>query len=114
MSPGATRPLKNLSAWTVYVLRCRGGELYTGCTTDVERRMLEHSSGRGSKFTRSRLPVYLVYREEVGTRSEALRRERAIKAMRRSEKLGLLGHASATTAKTGLSTLGGPIPAKDS
>lgn len=72
--------------------------LYTGCTTDVERRVREHNSGKGSKFTRSRLPVALVYREELGARSEALRRERAIKAMRRTEKLGLVGQASATRA----------------
>jgi putative endonuclease len=80
--------------WTVYVLRCRTGELYTGCTTDVERRVREHNSGTGGKFTRSRLPVSLVYQERVGNRSEALRRERAIKAMRRREKLALLGHSA--------------------
>ena len=92
--------------WTVYVLRCKTGELYTGCTTDLERRVREHNSGSGSKFTRSRLPVAVVYKEELGSRSAALRRERAIKAMRRSEKLVLVGHtALATSAKTGLSTL---------
>jgi putative endonuclease len=83
--------------WTVYVLRCRAGELYTGCTTDLERRLREHSSGAGSKFTRSRLPVSVVYKEELEGRSEALRRERAIKAMRRSEKLRLVGHAALAT-----------------
>lgn len=80
--------------WTVYVLRCRTGELYTGCTTDLERRLREHNSGAGSKFTRSRLPVSVVYREKVESRSEALRRERAIKAMRRSQKLLLLRHSA--------------------
>ena len=76
--------------WVVYVLRCRNGQLYTGCTTDLERRVREHSSGKGSKFTRSRLPVTLVYSEAVGSRSKALRRELAIKAMRRGEKLRLV------------------------
>lgn len=76
--------------WVVYVLRCRTGQLYTGCTTDLERRVREHNSGKGSKFTRSRLPVTLVYSEAVGSRSKALRRELAIKAMRRSEKLRLV------------------------
>jgi len=84
--------------WTVYVLRCKSGELYTGCTTDLERRVREHNSGNGSKFTRSRRPVAVVYKEELGGRSEALRRERAIKAMRRNEKLILVGHALATSA----------------
>jgi putative endonuclease len=92
--------------WTVYVLKCKTGELYTGCTTDLERRVREHNSGTGSRFTRSRLPVAVVYKEEVGSRSEALRRELAIKAMRRREKLRLVGHAAlATSEKTGLSAL---------
>ena len=92
--------------WTVYVLRCRTGQLYTGCTTDLERRVREHNSGTGSKFTRSRLPVTVVYKEESGSRSQALRRERAIKAMRREEKLLLVGHSAlATSAKTGVSAL---------
>jgi predicted GIY-YIG superfamily endonuclease len=80
--------------WVVYVLRCRTGQLYTGCTTDLERRLREHNSGTGSRFTRSRLPVAVVYKEHLPSRSEALRRERAIKGMRRSEKLLLAGHAA--------------------
>jgi putative endonuclease len=85
--------------WTVYVLRCRTGELYTGCTTYLQRRLREHNSGGGSKFTRSRLPVSVVYKEELAGRSEALRRERAIKAMKRSEKLRLVGHAALATSE---------------
>ena len=84
--------------WTVYVLRCRTGQLYTGCTTDLERRVREHNSGAGSRFTRSRLPVTLVYKEELESKSEALRRELAIKAMKRSEKLLLVGHAALATS----------------
>ncbi len=84
--------------WVVYVLRCRTGQLYTGCTTDLQRRVREHNSGTGSKFTRSRLPVAVVYKEELGSRSEALRREREIKAMRRGEKLRLVGHAALATS----------------
>ena len=75
-------------------MRCRTGQLYTGCTTDLERRVREHNLGIGSRFTRSRLPVAVVYKEELTSRSEALRRERAIKGMRRSEKLLLVGHAA--------------------
>ncbi len=78
--------------WVVYILRCRTGQLYTGCTTDLERRVREHNLGVGSRFTRSRLPVTVVYKEQLASRSGALRRESAIKAMRRSEKLLLVGH----------------------
>jgi putative endonuclease len=85
--------------WVVYVLRCRTGELYTGCTTDLERRVREHSSGKGSRYTRARLPVSLVYREEARSRSAALKREHAIKAMTRAGKLLLVSQtALAATA----------------
>lgn len=80
--------------WVVYVLRCRTGELYTGSTNDVERRLREHNSGKGGKFTRARLPVVLVYKEEQGSRSEALRRENAIKAMGRRNKLQLVAQTA--------------------
>ena len=74
----------------VYLLRCGDGSLYTGCTNDLVRRLRAHQSGRGAKYTRSRLPVELVYREPAADRSAALRREAAIKAMTRAEKLALL------------------------
>lgn len=80
--------------WVVYVLRCRTGELYTGSTNDVERRLREHNSGKGGKFTRARLPVVLVYKEDWGSRSEALRRESAIKAMDRRRKLLLVAQTA--------------------
>lgn len=76
--------------WYVYMLRCGDGSLYTGYTDDVERRLAVHSSGKGAKYTRSRLPVTLVYREELPDKSAALRREAAIKAMTRGQKLALL------------------------
>lgn len=77
-------------AWYVYMLRCGDGSLYTGCTDDVERRLAVHNSGKGAKYTRSRLPVTLVYRENVADKSAALRREAAIKALPRAKKLVLL------------------------
>ena len=80
--------------WTVYVLRCHTGDLYTGCTTDLERRVREHNSGAGGKFTRSRRPVTVAYKEESKNRSEALRREHAIKKMRRKEKLALVAQTA--------------------
>lgn len=76
--------------WTVYVLRCRTGEFYTGCTTDVDRRVREHNSGRGARFTRTRRPVTLVYEEGAANRAEALRRELAIKRLSRARKLALV------------------------
>ena len=64
--------------WTVYILRCGDGTLYTGCTNDLPRRLAAHRSGRGAKYTRSRLPVEPVYREEAADKSAALRREAAM------------------------------------
>lgn len=78
-------------AWTVYILRCGDGTLYTGCTNDLPRRLEAHRSGRGAKYTRSRPPVALAYREEAPDKSAALRREAAIKRLDRREKLALIG-----------------------
>lgn len=77
-------------AYYVYILRCGDGSLYTGSTNDVERRLKVHQSGRGAKYTRSRLPVVLAYQEELPDKSAALRREAAIKRLTRPEKLALL------------------------
>ena len=83
------KEVKALS-WYVYMLRCADGSLYTGCTDDVMRRFAVHQSGRGAKYTRSRLPVELVYQEVVADRSAALRREAAIKHLTRQEKLKMI------------------------
>ena len=77
----------------VYMLRCRDNTLYTGYTTDPIRRLEVHQSGKGAKYTRSRLPVELVYQEELVDKSAALQREAAIKKLSRAEKL-LLIHAA--------------------
>ena len=74
----------------VYILRCGDGSLYTGITTDLDRRLEQHHAGRASRYTRSRLPVALVWSGEVGSWSAALREERRIKAMRKAEKEELL------------------------
>ena len=81
-------------AWTVYLARCRDGSLYTGVTTDPERRLVEHNTGCGAAYTRSRLPVTLVYLEEVKSRSDALRREHAIRRMSRARKEVLASRCS--------------------
>lgn len=74
----------------VYMVRCRDGSLYTGSTDDVARRLAVHNSGRGAKYTRSRLPVELVWQEEQPDKSAALSREWHIKRMTRQEKLALV------------------------
>lgn len=74
----------------VYMLRCKDGSLYTGWTNDLEHRLAMHSSGRGAKYTRGRGPLELVYTEELPDKEAALRRECAIKKLRREQKLALL------------------------
>lgn len=76
--------------WYVYLLRCGDGSLYTGVTNDLSRRLAAHQAGRGAKYTRSRLPVELVYQEMLPDQSAALRREAAIKRLPRTGKLALL------------------------
>lgn len=73
-----------------YILQCSDGSLYTGYTLDVNRRTKVHNSGKGSKYTRGRLPVTLVYYEALNTKKEALQRERQIKKMNRIEKIKLI------------------------
>ena len=72
--------------WFVYILRCADDTLYTGITKDLTRRCDQHNAGTASRYTRSRLPVELVYEELQPSRSLALKREFAIKALTRQEK----------------------------
>ncbi len=81
------------SPWSVYMLRCSDGSLYTGITTDIERRMREHRTGRGAKYFRGRTPHKLVLLESCANRSEASRREAQIKALSRRQKEQLIAHA---------------------
>ena len=78
------------SMWYLYILRCADETLYTGITTDVEKRLEAHRSGKGAKYTRGRAPLELVYREACGSHSDALKREAAVKRMRRNEKEELI------------------------
>ena len=73
-----------------YIVECRDKSLYTGWTTDLEKRISAHNEGRGAKYTKSRRPVKLVYWEEYGTKQEAMKREYAIKHMPRPAKLKLI------------------------
>src|SRR5438093_13592402 len=76
--------------WLVYMVRCADGSLYTGIAKDVTRRCQQHNAGTASRYTRSRLPVKLVYQEAHPSQSSALKREAAIKAMTRREKLAMI------------------------
>ena len=76
--------------WFVYMLRCRDGSLYTGYTDDVDRRAAVHNAGKGSKYTRSRLPVTLVYAEACAEKTEAQKREWAIKHLTKVQKEALI------------------------
>jgi putative endonuclease len=75
----------------VYIVACNDGTLYTGWAIDVGARVAVHNRGRGSAYCKQRRPVRLVYQEEVSTRARAQQREAAIKRMRRSTKLKLIG-----------------------
>src|SRR3989338_3571384 len=76
--------------WCVYIIQCKDRRLYTGITNSLDRRLAEHNSGHGSRFTKFRTPVKLVYCQEVATRSDSLKREAEIKKLNRSEKLALI------------------------
>lgn len=76
-------------AW-VYILECADGSYYTGFTLDLDSRVDLHQAGRASKYTRSRLPVRLVYSETCDSRSNAMRRERQIKNLPREKKAALV------------------------
>ena len=78
------------SIWHLYILRCKDDSLYTGITTNVEKRLETHRAGKGAKYTRGRCPLELVYWEECGTHSDALKRELEIKALTRQQKLLLI------------------------
>ncbi|MGI8559792.1 MAG: GIY-YIG nuclease family protein [Solirubrobacteraceae bacterium] len=81
----------------VYMLRCCDGSLYTGWTTDLERRVSEHNAGKASRYTRSRLPVQLAFSLELAEKSSARREEVRIKRLTRREKDALAGVPSATS-----------------
>jgi len=84
--------VERFMGWYVYIIEASDGSLYTGVTTDVERRFNEHgSANKGARFFRGRKPVEVVYTESHPDRSSALRRESAIKKLKRDQKLELIG-----------------------
>jgi len=76
--------------WFLYIVRCKDKTLYTGITNDLERRIMLHQKGIASRYTRSRLPVKLLYQESCSSRSDALKKEHAIKKLERAEKVAYI------------------------
>lgn len=87
---GDNKHMEKERNWCVYILLCSDGTLYTGMTDHMDRRLKTHNTGKGAKYTRGRGPVTLVYREDCDGRSEALKREHAIKQLSREKKLDLI------------------------
>jgi UV DNA damage endonuclease len=85
--------------WFVYLLRCADGSLYTGISKDVDRRFKQHNAGKASRYTRSRLPAVLIYQETQASRSDALKRELAIKALSSHEKEAMIRMAGLTKTR---------------
>lgn len=86
-----------MKPYYVYLLRCKDDSLYCGYTTDLEARVRTHNAGRGAKYTKSRLPVELVYSEQFFDQSHALRREWEIKKLRRAQKEALIRQIGQTS-----------------
>lgn len=80
--------------WTLYIIQCCDGTLYTGITTDITRRLKEHNSKKGAFYTQNKTPVTLVHQEPMATQSHARKREAQIKKLTRKQKLALVGLAS--------------------
>jgi len=76
--------------YSVYIVKCNDGTLYTGISNNVDNRVAKHNSGTGAKYTKTRLPVRLVYTKVIGTKSDALKEEYRIKQLSKSEKLKLV------------------------
>ncbi|WP_425424919.1 GIY-YIG nuclease family protein [Shewanella insulae] len=91
-SPKMTQDKLDIGAWSLYMIRCANGHLYTGITTDIDRRFKEHSDNghKTAKYLRGKGPLTLVYRERVGSRSDALKREIAVKRLTKAQKVALI------------------------
>ena len=88
MSHAVKKPYK--PKWTVYILKCGDGSLYTGITNDLEKRLAAHDAGKGAKYTRGRGPLTVFYTEHHRTKGFALKREAVIKSLNRQDKLAAI------------------------
>ena len=80
-------------SWTVYILECVDGTLYTGITNNFSKRLADHELGKGAKYTKGRGPFKVLYKEGVSSRSDASKREMFIKSLSRKKKLELIGYS---------------------
>jgi len=87
-----TSKLAKTGEWSIYLLRCSDGCIYTGVAKDVQKRLHQHNHGRGAKYTRSKSPVHLMAWSPVGSQSEALKLEYQVKRLSRDKKLSLIRH----------------------
>lgn len=99
MPPSRPIPTGNDGPWFLYIVECRDGSLYTGITNDLDRRISQHNDGTGARYTRSRRPVRIRYRETCETKSSALVRECAIRLMTPKEKWALIAAHENTLEK---------------
>ncbi|OIO69278.1 MAG: hypothetical protein COW19_07235 [Zetaproteobacteria bacterium CG12_big_fil_rev_8_21_14_0_65_55_1124] len=81
---------KDITDWFIYMIRCKDDQLYTGISTDVQRRFAEHQSGKGAKYLRGRGPLQLVFQQQAGSHSEALKAELAIKKLSKADKESII------------------------
>ena len=81
---------KKEKTWRLYIIECSDGSLYTGITNDIKRRLELHNNGKASRYTRSRRPVTLIHTKRCKSRSDALKKEYALKQLSRNEKEGYL------------------------
>lgn len=85
------RPKRRGEKWSLYILKCADSSLYTGIAKDIQKRFQMHSEGKGARYTRTRRPLEIVYQETCKSRTHALVRECAVKALPKVKKLALLG-----------------------
>ncbi|MDQ6958810.1 MAG: GIY-YIG nuclease family protein [Mariprofundaceae bacterium] len=79
-------PADSETTWFLYLIRCKDGALYTGITTDVDRRFAEHQSGKGAKYLRGKASLTLAFQQKIGSRSAALKAEASIKKLSKADK----------------------------
>jgi putative endonuclease len=96
------------SPWLVYMVECRDGSLYTGITNDLERRLSQHNDGTAARYTRSRRPVRLRYREVCESRSSALVRECAVRLLSPKQKWELIARYDGANSSGKTSSVDGP------
>lgn len=83
-----------MEEWSLYIIRCNDGSLYTGISTNVDRRLGQHRKGKGSKYLKGRSPLELVFKTEVGSHSDALKAEAIVKKMKKEEKEAIISEIS--------------------